>query len=119
MTREKLVGKVATATGTKRELVDDIMLSIMTVIKKELNNGGSIYLRGFGTFSAVERAAKSARNISTGETMRIPARIQPVFRPVQDWKDDVAKGGRVRDRLAYEARKKEKSKDIDNNDIPY
>ena len=38
-------------------------------------------IRGFGSFRVQERAARNARNLATGEIMRVAAKKVPVFKP--------------------------------------
>ena len=48
--------------------------------------GERIELRGFGTFRAVERAPRTARNPRTDETVHVPRRMSPVFKPAQEFR---------------------------------
>lgn len=42
---------------------------------------GSVRLQGFGTFKSVERAARTAHNPRTGETVDVPAKLTVKFKP--------------------------------------
>lgn len=83
MTKSDLVEQVAAAIGpgvTKRDcalLVD----GFLNAVKQALARGDHIEIRGFGTFSVRRRKARLARNPKTGETVRVPARFIPVFKP--------------------------------------
>ena len=46
-----------------------------------------VKLVGFGTFATTKRSARTGRNPQTGETIKIPARTVPVFRPGSALKD--------------------------------
>lgn len=46
-----------------------------------LNEHGKVTVRGFGSFTVVERKARSGRNATTGERIEIPARMAVKFRP--------------------------------------
>ena len=50
-----------------------------------------IDLRGFGTFSVRESAARTGRNPQTGEPIQIPARRVPTFKPGKELKEKVNK----------------------------
>lgn len=42
---------------------------------------GSVRLQGFGIFKSVERAARTAHNPRTGETVDVPAKLTVKFKP--------------------------------------
>ena len=56
-----------------------------------INTGDKIQIAGFGTFEVRERAAKTARNPRTGETIDVPACKVPAFKAGKGLKDKVAK----------------------------
>lgn len=80
MTKAELVGEVSKRTGIEKKLVLETLEAIMETTMDVLKDGESVYLRGFGSFSVKQRAAKTARNITKQTTMQIPARKVPVFK---------------------------------------
>ena len=50
-------------------------------ISHRLAEGGRVELRGFGAFSTREREARKGRNPRTGESVDVPAKRVPYFRP--------------------------------------
>ncbi len=91
MTKADLVDQVSEAIGpgvTKRDcaLVVDALFEAM---KHALIRGEHIELRGFGTFKVQERNPRTARNPRSGETVLVPARVQPVFKPARGFRDEV------------------------------
>lgn len=56
-----------------------------------LRQATKIQIAGFGTFEVRERAAKTARNPRTGETIDVPACKVPAFKAGKGLKDKVAK----------------------------
>lgn len=73
---------------TKKDLgiiVDGVLKSI----QDEVVAGGKVQLVGFGTFEAVERAARDGRNPLTGEAMKIAASKTPKFKAGKAFKDAV------------------------------
>lgn len=90
MNRQQLVKRIAEdvdISQTKaRMAVDAVLLNI----EHTLADGRDVRLSNFGTFKTVERAPKTARNPQTGETVMVPARITPVFKPSKTLKDSVA-----------------------------
>lgn len=83
MTKADLVEQVAEAIGpgiTKKDcaLVVDGFLNAM---KQAMAQGENIEIRGFGTFKVRKRKTRMARNPRTGDSVKVPARTVPVFKP--------------------------------------
>ena len=74
--------------GTKvaaEEAVDTMIVSIV----ESLKNGQEVSIAGLGIFSAKDRAARTARNPRTGESIQIPAMRVPKFRAAKALKEAV------------------------------
>ena len=65
--------------------------AVIACIGDALASGDKIQIAGFGTFEVRERAAKTARNPRTGETIDVPACKVPAFKAGKGLKDKVAK----------------------------
>ena len=50
-------------------------------IAGRLAKGGRVELRGFGAFSTRQREARKGRNPRTGETVDVPGKRVPFFKP--------------------------------------
>lgn len=92
MTKADLVEQVADAIGpgiTKKDcaLVVD---GLLNAIKNALAEQQNIEIRGFGTFKVRKRKARMARNPRTGESVEVPARVVPIFKPSKDLRTQVA-----------------------------
>lgn len=91
MTKKELATKVAKslqgtiATGITTEQTEEVINHVLGVIKDAVYCGNEVTLRGFGTFGHKNRKKKTARNISTGETVIIPARRVVSFKPANDF----------------------------------
>ena len=82
MTKADIINEIATSTGIAKKDVSAVVESFMDAIKNSLlDKKENVYLRGFGSFIVKHRAEKTARNISKGETMIIPKRRIPAFKP--------------------------------------
>jgi DNA-binding protein HU-beta len=80
------VHEVLGGTKTQAEqAVDKVIDSIVGTLKK----GGEVSIAGLGIFSVKQRAARTARNPRTGETVNVPAMQVPKFRPAKALKDAV------------------------------
>ncbi len=56
-------------------------------ITQRLAEGGRVELRGFGTFSTREREARTGRNPRTGESVDVPAKRVPYFKPGKEMRE--------------------------------
>lgn len=71
---------------TKKDL-GIIVEGVLKAIQDEVVAGGKVQLVGFGTFEAVERAARDGRNPLTGKPMKLPASKAPKFKAGKALKD--------------------------------
>lgn len=77
-----------TLGGTKvqaEQAMETVIDSIIGGLKKE----GEVSIAGLGIFSVNTRAARTARNPRTGETLTVPAMKVPKFRAAKALKDAV------------------------------
>lgn len=93
MNKAELIEAVAKKSGaTKAEagrIFDAIFGTDGGVIAKALKKGEKIQITGFGTFEVRKRAARKGRNPRTGETIKIKASKNPVFKAGKSLKDAV------------------------------
>ena len=82
---DAIAGKVGVPKAQIQQMVDDVF----DLIADGLTKGEKIDLRGFGTFSVRDSAARTGRNPQTGEPIQIPARRVPGFKPGKELKDKV------------------------------
>ena len=73
---------------TKKDL-GVIVDGVLKAIQDEVVAGGKVQLVGFGTFEAVERAARKGRNPKDGSEIMIPASKTPRFKAGKAFKDAV------------------------------
>lgn len=81
LNKTDLVNNVAQDTGLSKKDAEKAVKSTMDAISKELSSGGSITLIGFGTFSVMERKARTGKNPRTGESISIAAKKVARFKP--------------------------------------
>ena len=74
---------------TKPE-ISKMINAIADVITKTLKDGDSIALVGFGTFSAVKRAARIGRNPKTGDEFKIAETVMPKFKAGKLLREEVS-----------------------------
>ena len=89
MTEYDLVEQMAKKAGLGADQAEQALDAIVNIMTNELAAGGSIALRGLGTFSLVRRKARSGRNFRTGEAITIPARRAVRFNPSRRLKESL------------------------------
>ena len=94
MTKDELVKAVQSSLQETaccnfgKEDIATVITHTLGVIKDAVYNGQDVTLRGFGTFQVKHRKAKTARNVSAGTTIQIPARYVVAFKPSKDFNID-------------------------------
>jgi len=89
MNKSELVDAVAaTTSGTKADAQAHVD-AVLDSITKALQRGDKVALTGFGTFEVRDRAARTARNPQTGETIQVKASKAPAFKAGKALKDAV------------------------------
>ena len=86
MTKAEIVAEISKQTGVEREKALRIVEALMVTIKQKTAEGEDIFLRGFGTFTTKERAAKVGRLIKENKSVVVPAHKIPYFKPCEDYK---------------------------------
>ena len=89
MKKSDLVDTIAGKAGTPKAQVQQMVDDVFELIAEGLAKGEKIDLRGFGTFSVRDSAARTGRNPQTGEPISIPARRVPGFKPGKELKERV------------------------------
>lgn len=81
MTKADIVNEVAKSTGLEKLNVQRVIEAFMETVKESVSNDNSVYLRGFGSFTAKKRAQKTARDMKLEKTIIVPAHCIPSFKP--------------------------------------
>lgn len=90
MTKSELVEIIAEKQeGITRREAEVVVNTILSVIGDALADGGHVELRGFGSFSTKQRNARLGRNPKTGESVMVPAKTVPHFKPGKDLRERV------------------------------
>eukprot|EP01023_Acetabularia_acetabulum_P017970 TRINITY_DN19053_c0_g1_i1.p1 TRINITY_DN19053_c0_g1~~TRINITY_DN19053_c0_g1_i1.p1 ORF type:complete len:144 (+),score=9.95 TRINITY_DN19053_c0_g1_i1:63-494(+) len=91
MTKADIVTKISNKTGIEKIAVQTTVEEFMKSVRKSLEEGENVYLRGFGSFVVKKRAQKTGRNISKNTTIIIPEHFIPSFKPAKSFVDKVKK----------------------------
>jgi integration host factor subunit beta len=70
--------------GLRAEEIERAVDVFFEEIAASLTDGGRVELRGFGAFSTRHRDARKGRNPRTGETVDVPEKRVPYFKPGKD-----------------------------------
>ena len=89
MTKADIVNEIAERTGLEKMEVQATVEEFMKTVKKSLENGENVYLRGFGSFIVKKRAQKTGRNISKNTTIIIPEHFVPAFKQAKTFVESV------------------------------
>jgi nucleoid DNA-binding protein len=89
VTKADIVDIVSHATGLTKVDTEAVIDGFIATITNSLQRGKRIEFRGFGSFSLKVRKPKKARNPGTGEEIKLPERIVPVFKPSKILKDSI------------------------------
>ena len=82
MIRSELLQLLAKENADLRaEDVERAVDTFFDEIAARLAEGGRVELRGFGAFSTREREARKGRNPRTGESVDVPGKRVPFFKP--------------------------------------
>ena len=82
MIRSELLQALARENPELR--IEDVERAVDTFfdeVAESLAQGGRVELRGFGAFSTRQREARKGRNPRTGDTVSVPEKRVPYFKP--------------------------------------
>jgi len=87
MTKVELVAKIAEDADLTKAQAEKALNSFVAATTAAIKAGDKVTLVGFGTFSAVTRAARTGRNPQTGKSIKIEAKTNGKFTPGKALKD--------------------------------
>ncbi|KOO17053.1 DNA-binding protein HU [Vibrio xuii] len=80
MNKTQLTEVISEQADITKKQANEALDAITKGISQALAQGEEVALIGFGTFKITERAARTGRNPSTGETIQIAASKSPSFK---------------------------------------
>ena len=90
MTKSELINSLAEQLKHLEQA--DVELAVKQVLEQMTNalaEGGRIEIRGFGSFSLHYRPPRVGRNPKTGESVALPAKHVPHFKPGKELRERV------------------------------
>ncbi len=89
MNKATIVEVVHEKLGGTKTQAEDIVDTIINSVISSLKKGDEVSIAGLGIFSVKQRAARTARNPRTGESVQVAAMKVPKFRAAKALKDAV------------------------------
>ncbi len=71
--------------------VEQVVDIFFDEIAARLAEGGRVELRGFGAFSTRDRGARTGRNPRSGESVKVPSKRVPYFKPGKEIRERLNK----------------------------
>lgn len=90
MTRAELIQYLA--SSHPQLTAQDIDLTVRTILEemaRTLTQGDRVEIRGFGSFMVNYRPLRQGRNPKTGDTVMVPAKYVPHFKPGKNMRERV------------------------------
>ena len=94
MTKADLIEEVSRVVEVTRKESEVIIETILDSVVKSLRQGEKVEIRGFGSFRTRERQGRVGRNPKSGESVEVPPKTIPFFKPSKELRD-VVNGGTV------------------------
>lgn len=96
MTKSELIDRlVQRHTHLSQKDVELAVKQLLEEISEALASGERIEIRGFGSFSVHHRPARMGRNPKTGQSVEIPEKYVPHFKPGKEMRERVNNGVRL------------------------
>jgi len=90
MTKSELIEIVSNRQDQITRYEAEVVInSVFQAISDALANGNRVELRGFGSFSIRERRDRMGRNPKTGESVYVPSKVVPHFKPGKELRERV------------------------------
>lgn len=90
MTKKELLEAMSSAANISQADADKALGALIDSVTGTVAKGDKVTVPGLGTFEKRDRAARTGRNPSTGETMQIAATSVPGFKAAAQFKAKVS-----------------------------
>lgn len=89
MNKSDMINHISNQAGLTKADSEKALNAFLSGVTTALKKKQTVTFVGFGSFSAVKRAAREGRNPRTGQSLKIPASTRPKFSPGKALKDAV------------------------------
>ncbi|HOS99953.1 MAG TPA: integration host factor subunit beta [Acidobacteriota bacterium] len=87
MTKAELVNRLVQKSSLTKHDASVVVQTVLDSIINSLQDGEKVELRGFGSFKIRVRGPRKGRNPKTGETVNVPGKKIPYFKPGKELRD--------------------------------
>jgi DNA-binding protein HU-beta len=89
MNKVELIDAIAVQASLSKTDAKKFLNAFLDVTSDALSKGDKVVLLGFGTFSIMERSARTGRNPATGATLDIPTKKVVKFKSGSELSDKI------------------------------
>ncbi len=89
MNKRELVDVVASSSGLTKADTSRVLDTFLATVEQVMKDGGEIVIPGFGSWSTVNRGARTGRNPQTGAPIQIKATRAVKFKAGKNLKEAV------------------------------
>ena len=95
MTKSELIYRLTEIMSNKHYLsleqkdIEPCIKTLVDTMSQSLSKGQRIEIRGFGSFDLNYRPARVGRNPKTGDSVKVPEKYTPHFKPGKDLRERV------------------------------
>ena len=87
MNYKDFLSELATRSGYSLKDTSDLAYSLLDEVARQLEEGNSIYIQGFGTFEVKKKMERISVNPLTKQRMLVPPKLVLSFKPSTILKD--------------------------------
>lgn len=84
ITFQRLASLVADKSGRSKRFSEDFLREFFALIAEQLETGGSVKVKGLGTFRLIKVEPRKSVDVTTGQPMEISGHSKVVFTPAKD-----------------------------------
>jgi DNA-binding protein HU-beta len=90
MNKQELVDAIAAESGLTKKDSKEALDALVKAVEGSLKKGEGVTLVGFGSFSVIQKAARTGKNPQTGKAIQIPAKKAVKFKPGKELSETIA-----------------------------
>jgi DNA-binding protein HU-beta len=89
MNKQELVDAIAAESGLSKKDSKEALDALVKTVGETLKKGDNISLVGFGSFTVIQKAARTGKNPQTGKPIQIAAKKAVKFKPGKELAEGV------------------------------
>ncbi|HEX3007505.1 MAG TPA: HU family DNA-binding protein [Bacteroidales bacterium] len=89
MNKQELIDAIAAESGLSKKDSKEALDALVKTVGETLKKGDNISLVGFGSFTVIQKAARTGKNPQTGKPIQIAAKKAVKFKPGKELSEGV------------------------------